>query len=117
MLEVKLGAINCRYRGTGLTCQFESMVHNSLSGTVFGGRFRQSPVRYSILRDALESVPATKSKDSESLDSADGKDYTITVCRSGEIGRRTGLKIRRAINPWGFDSPLRHLIRDFDWSF
>lgn len=33
--------------------------------------------------------------------------------RSGGIGRRTRLKIARG-DPWGFDSPLRHKIKEAD---
>jgi len=29
-------------------------------------------------------------------------------CRSGETGRRAGLKIQSALRRWGFNSPLRH---------
>jgi hypothetical protein len=29
-------------------------------------------------------------------------------CRDGGTGRRSGLKIRRYLVPWGFDSPSRH---------
>jgi hypothetical protein len=32
-------------------------------------------------------------------------------CRSGETGRRAGLKIQWSLAPWGFDSPLRHQLR------
>ncbi len=31
-----------------------------------------------------------------------------SFCRSGEIGRRRGLKILRALRPCRFDSDLRH---------
>ena len=33
------------------------------------------------------------------------------LCRDGEIGRRTGLKIRRAHPPCGFDSRSRHHLK------
>src|SRR5579864_7970026 len=33
---------------------------------------------------------------------------TSTKCRDGGTGRRSGLKIRRTTNPWGFNSPSRH---------
>jgi hypothetical protein len=32
----------------------------------------------------------------------------IAASRDGGTGRRSGLKIRRASRPWGFDSPSRH---------
>ena len=32
----------------------------------------------------------------------------LISCRSGETGRRTGLKIQRALRPCRFDSDLRH---------
>ena len=36
------------------------------------------------------------------------KSITPTKCRDGGTGRRSGLKIRRYLVPWGFDSPSRH---------
>ena len=36
------------------------------------------------------------------------KSSTSTKCRDGGTGRRSGLKIRRYLVPWGFDSPSRH---------
>lgn len=34
--------------------------------------------------------------------------FAYCNCRSGEIGRRTGLKIQRALGPCRFESDLRH---------
>ena len=36
------------------------------------------------------------------------KSGTCTKSRDGGTGRRSGLKIRRYLVPWGFDSPSRH---------
>jgi hypothetical protein len=36
------------------------------------------------------------------------KSGTSTKRRDGGTGRRSGLKIRRYLVPWGFDSPSRH---------
>ena len=36
------------------------------------------------------------------------KSGTSTKSRDGGTGRRSGLKIRRYLVPWGFDSPSRH---------
>ncbi len=34
----------------------------------------------------------------------------LLLRRSGEIGRRTGLKIQRALGPCRFESDLRHWV-------
>jgi hypothetical protein len=38
-------------------------------------------------------------------------------CRSGETGRRAGLKIQSALRRWGFNSPLRHQIISISLAF
>ena len=35
--------------------------------------------------------------------------------RDGGTGRRSGLKIRRPLRPWGFDPPSRHQTSSLKW--
>src|SRR5579864_9776702 len=46
--------------------------------------------------------------DSNEVEREAVKSSTSTKCRDGGTGRRSGLKIRRYLVPWGFDSPSRH---------
>jgi hypothetical protein len=44
--------------------------------------------------------------------------YQSFLCESGEIGKRTGLRIQLPFRDWGFKSPLSHqlsrLRKEFD---
>jgi hypothetical protein len=40
----------------------------------------------------------------------------IALSRDGGTGRRSGLKIRRALRPWGFDSPSRHHSKNREYA-